>query len=124
MDGLPVGWESDYDGSRWLYRFTPTGHTQFGFPKPGDEFPQFDTPGAGPIAFTSDERLMYEQQLKLRGAGLSTSESPATGKGKAGTKNDNFGTKSTSGYFDPSGFMYLGEGEDDVEDYSDTAPTW
>lgn len=34
---LPQGWEADYDGSRWFYRYAPTGLTQSKFPKPGDE---------------------------------------------------------------------------------------
>lgn len=105
-NGLPSGWESDYDGSRWLYRYEPTGHTQFTFPKAGDEFPEFDALGAGPIAFTPEERLAYEKQLRLRKDG-SSKGSDAAVKAKA-AKKDDFGTMVASGYFDPSGFMYLG----------------
>ena len=39
MTNLPDGWEIDYDGSRWFYRFIPTGLVQHQFPNPGDEFP-------------------------------------------------------------------------------------
>ncbi len=36
MATLPQGWEADYDGARWFYRYTATGVTQFRFPKDGD----------------------------------------------------------------------------------------
>lgn len=115
VDGLPPGWESDYDGTRWLYRYAPTGRMQFNFPNPGDEFPQFDAPGAGRIALTPDDRLAYELQLKWQKEGKFGQGSTIPRKGKVGTKDDNFGTKTASGYFDPSGFMYLGEGLSDGE---------
>lgn len=114
-DNLPIGWESDYDASRWLYRYAPTGHVQFSFPKPGDEFPHFDPTGAGPITFTPEERSAYEQQLQSRREGMSMHGGIKIEKWKAGTKDHNFSISSTSGYFDPSGFMYFTDGEDDNE---------
>ncbi|ROW01842.1 hypothetical protein VMCG_05644 [Cytospora schulzeri] len=41
MASLPPGWAADYDGSRWFFLYKPTGHFQYQFPKPGDEFPDF-----------------------------------------------------------------------------------
>ncbi|CAK7268777.1 hypothetical protein SEPCBS57363_003264 [Sporothrix epigloea] len=38
MASLPQGWESDYDGNRWFFRYKPTGAVQYMFPKEGDEF--------------------------------------------------------------------------------------
>lgn len=115
MDSLPTGWESDFDGLRWLYRYTRTGLTQSCFPKPGDEFPQFDAPDARRIAFTPEGRLAYEKQLRLRKDGPLNHGSGSAGKGKGGTKDDKFGTMSATGYFDPSGLMYSGEGVDDTD---------
>lgn len=37
MASFPDGWESDFDGERWFYRYKPTGFTQYHFPKAGDE---------------------------------------------------------------------------------------
>ncbi len=36
MAALPEGWEADYDGTRWFYRYKPLGLTQYRFPKDGD----------------------------------------------------------------------------------------
>lgn len=83
MDGLPTGWESDYDGTRWLYRYAPTGRIQFTFPKPGDEFPQFDAPGAGRIALTPEDQLAYELQLNWQKEGMHSQGSMIPRKGKA-----------------------------------------
>lgn len=83
MDGLPTGWESDYDGTRWLYRYAPTGRIQFTFPKPGDEFPQFDAPGAGRIALTPEDQLAYELQLNWQKEGMHSQGSMIPRKGKS-----------------------------------------
>ncbi len=39
MATLPEGWEADYDGARWYYRYKTTGLTQYHFPKDGDVSP-------------------------------------------------------------------------------------
>lgn len=115
MASLPPGWEPDYDGSRWLYRYTPTGLTQFTFPKPGDEFPEFITPGAGPISLAPEERLASEKQVKLRKKGIVHDDEASKDADRDAKKDNNFVRTSATGYFDPSEFMYYGGGDDDGE---------
>lgn len=115
MASLPPGWESDYDGSRWLYRYTPTGLTQFAFPKPGDEFPDFDAPGAGPITLAPEERLASERQIKLRQKGISSAGEVSIASRENENKDNKLDRMSATGYFDPSAFMYYQGDEDDGE---------
>lgn len=115
MANLPPGWEPDYDGSRWLYRYLPTGLTQFTFPKPGDEFPAFVAPGAGPLSLAPEERLASEKQIKLRKKGVANVEEAQNDFDRDGKKTGSFTGMSATGYFDPSEFMYYGEGGDDGE---------
>ncbi|KAJ0114895.1 hypothetical protein J7T55_004637 [Diaporthe amygdali] len=62
MASLPPGWRADYDGARWFYVYGPTGQSQFQFPRPGDEFPDF---GGGFLPPAVD--LMPEESLRARG---------------------------------------------------------
>ncbi|KAI5924057.1 hypothetical protein F4810DRAFT_143085 [Camillea tinctor] len=112
MAALPKGWEWDYDGSRWFYRYKPTGITQFQFPKPGDEFPEFVGLGVGPLDLVPEERLAREQQVKRHTSDGSTKSGTASrinSKGKADTTSstEEYGMSAT-GYFDPESFMYTG----------------
>ncbi|KAL8343399.1 hypothetical protein RB598_004648 [Gaeumannomyces tritici] len=66
MSGLPEGWESDYDGSRWYYRYKATGMTQFQFPQPGDEFSEYFGSFAGPVSLAPEERLESDRQIKRK----------------------------------------------------------
>lgn len=68
MPGLPLGWESDYDGTRWFYTYKPTGHIQYHFPSEGDEFPDFvDALSPAPV-LAPEERLESQQQVKRHGS--------------------------------------------------------
>ncbi|PTB69522.1 hypothetical protein BBK36DRAFT_1187410 [Trichoderma citrinoviride] len=64
MATLPAGWEWDYDGSRWLYRYKPTGHVQYHFPKAGDEFPHYIDISSPAPDLAPEERLESQQQVK------------------------------------------------------------
>lgn len=82
MATLPPGWAADYDGSRWFFVYHPTGHFQYQFPKPGDEFPDFGGDLAlglglglglggdqGPVMELSpEERLESERQVRRNAA--------------------------------------------------------
>ncbi|RYP67602.1 hypothetical protein DL771_007154 [Monosporascus sp. 5C6A] len=110
MLGLPEGWESDYDGQRWFYRYKPNGLTQFQFPRPGDEFPTFVGDDG---ELEPEERLASELQLRQRKAqelnshGDTQRSSSGRKKKVEEVKDDGF-LMGAAGYFDPSGFMYLG----------------
>lgn len=78
MATLPSGWAADYDGQRWFFKYTATNHTQYHFPKPGDEFPDFSHFGdgfgglgfAGVIPATEllpEERLESDRQVRRQG---------------------------------------------------------
>lgn len=60
MATLPPGWAADYDGQRWFFRYTATNHTQYHFPTPGDEFPDFSMVGG----LSDDEELLPEERLE------------------------------------------------------------
>lgn len=73
MASLPPGWEADYDGQRWFFTYGPTGQSQFQFPRPGDEFPDFSCCAGGGGAAASilpaiellpEERLESERQVR------------------------------------------------------------
>ena len=113
MLALPEGWESDYDGNRWFYRYKPNGLTQFQFPQPGDEFPAFVGDN---VELEPEERLQMRQNTspssasradtRTSGIGSRLGKEPATGQ-------DEFAMSAT-GYFDPSSFMHFGP--DDLDD--------
>ncbi|KAK0615923.1 hypothetical protein B0T17DRAFT_510486 [Bombardia bombarda] len=119
MASLPENWEFDYDGSRWLYRFKPTGLVQYTFPKPGDEFPEFVDAFASPSDLPPEERLESQQQLKRKGD--TGSKAPATKPkdGSASVSATLTGLDDDGGafWFQPDSFMYMGPGA-----YNDISP--
>ncbi|KAG5928159.1 hypothetical protein E4U42_001164 [Claviceps africana] len=74
--GLPPKWEMDYDGRRWFYKHTPTGHVQYHFPSEGDEFPEFVQDGEPAPELTPEERLESLRQLKRMAAAASNGRAP------------------------------------------------
>ncbi|KAI1266517.1 hypothetical protein F5Y18DRAFT_359889 [Xylariaceae sp. FL1019] len=118
MARLPDGWESDYDGTRWLYRYKANGHVQYHFPQPGDEYAEFFLDdGSGPLELSPEESLAIERQAKQRSGKESETETVANMK-TSGSKRDKRGINaieeedgngmSATGYFDPSSFMFPG----------------
>ncbi|KAF4339572.1 general RNA polymerase II transcription factor TAF12 [Fusarium beomiforme] len=127
MSGLPDGWESDYDGRRWFYKYKPTGHVQYHFPKEGDEFPDFiDTFSPAPV-LAPEERLESQQQVRRQastttparlspkkddgGYGMSATARPVSMTWDGGFEDED------NGVFQPENFMYLGPGT-----YNDVSP--
>ena len=113
MLALPEGWESDYDGNRWFYRYKPNGLTQFQFPQPGDEFPAFVGDN---VELEPEERLQMRQNTSPGSAGRANTRTSGIGSrlGKEpATGQDEFAMSAT-GYFDPSSFMHFGP--DDLDD--------
>ncbi|KAK9777832.1 hypothetical protein SCAR479_05515 [Seiridium cardinale] len=119
MSGLPPGWEADYDGARWFYRYKATGLTQFNFPKAGDEFPEYLSTGNESFNLAPEERLASERQVKRRSTSdggqheANSTDSPRKWQPLGGIDE-----MSATGYFDPASFLYLGP-----ESYSDVSPT-
>ncbi|KAI7779265.1 hypothetical protein LA080_001028 [Diaporthe eres] len=67
MASLPSGWKADYDGRRWFFTYGATGQSQFQFPRPGDEFPDFCCAGAAflpAVELMPEERLESERQVR------------------------------------------------------------
>lgn len=140
MATLPTGWEWDYDGSRWLYRYTPTGHVQYHFPNVGDEFPAFIDAASPAPDLAPEERLESQQQVK-RHASVSgnpgraaqappedrdgwRSRMSATAQPVSAVWEDDFGREDNhvdeaeeEGVFQPENFMFLGPGT-----YTDVSP--
>ncbi|KAK2053135.1 hypothetical protein LY76DRAFT_525227 [Colletotrichum caudatum] len=128
MSGLPPGWEWDYDGARWFYRYKPNGHVQFHFPKEGDEFPDFIDNFAPALELAPEEKLESQQQLKRRttidadpkskmratGGPLSDFAMDRSGFGGPQTNDDN---DDGGFFFQPENFMYLGPSA-----YTDISP--
>ncbi|KAI0144991.1 hypothetical protein BJ166DRAFT_82694 [Pestalotiopsis sp. NC0098] len=96
MTGLAAGWEADYDGSRWFYRYKSTGLTQYTFPKAGDEFPEHVGTGHGDFGLAPEERLASNRQVRKR-----TSPSSSPTRGSHGAAAVVGGMSATTGYFDP-----------------------
>ncbi|KAL2881077.1 hypothetical protein SGCOL_003736 [Colletotrichum sp. CLE4] len=131
MAALPTGWEWDYDGSRWLYRYRPNGHEQFHFPKEGDEFPDFVDCFSPAPELAPEEKLESQQQLKRR---TTADANPVPQMRATGGPMSDFGM-SRSGFggpmgnddddsdgfcFQPENFMYLGPGAyDDISPEAD-----
>ncbi|KAI1771905.1 hypothetical protein F4818DRAFT_194266 [Hypoxylon cercidicola] len=113
MAHLPVGWESDYDGTRWFYRFTTTGLMQYHFPRPGDEYPELVGLGFGPPDLSLESKLASKHQNEHQSpphaadSAKAASESDGHGLKKAEPANESGGMSAT-GYFDPDDFMYFG----------------
>ncbi|KAH6966223.1 hypothetical protein EDB82DRAFT_322672 [Fusarium venenatum] len=127
MSGLPEGWEADYDGRRWFYKYKPTGHIQYHFPKEGDEFPDFIDSFSPAPDLAPEERLESQQQVRRHG---STTAAPARlspkkydgGYGMSATARPVSMTwdgalEEESTVFQPENFMYLGPGT-----YTDVSP--
>ncbi|KAH7633777.1 hypothetical protein B0T09DRAFT_97908 [Sordaria sp. MPI-SDFR-AT-0083] len=119
MAALPENWEMDYDGaiSRWIYRFKPTGLTQYTFPKPGDEYPEFVGDFGGPM---SPEDKFFSQRLKKGSAGSETiPASPPFNISTTATSANFSGSsyKTPPPWFQPDDFMYMGPGA-----YNDNSP--
>ncbi|KAK1718209.1 hypothetical protein BDP67DRAFT_604887 [Colletotrichum lupini] len=131
MAALPSGWEWDYDGSRWFYRYKPNGHVQFHFPKEGDEFPDFVDCFSPAPELAPEEKLESQQQLKRR----TTTDANPTSKMRAtggpmsdfGMSRSGFGgpmsnddDDSDGFFFQPENFMYFGPGAyDDISPEAD-----
>src|SRR6187549_1099746 len=91
MSELPEGWESDYDGSRWFFRYKPTGNVQFHFPQPGDEYAEFIDSFAPLPDLTPEERLESDRQVKRR---ATTSENKSTPRARRATREARAGATS------------------------------
>ncbi|SPO06024.1 uncharacterized protein DNG_08713 [Cephalotrichum gorgonifer] len=123
-NNIPPGWDLDYDGNRWFYRFRSSGIIQYTFPKDGDEFPDFVDASAPVPVLAPEERLESQQQIRRRGitgdgngrtqSKTKPSEMGATG-GPVSTEWEDDGGDDE--YFQPENFMYLGPGA-----YTDVSP--
>ena len=110
---LPDGWESDYDGTRWFYRYKASGITQYRFPQPGDEFPQFIASDAPPVTLAPEELLESQRQVQrssTRGATPCRRETTVSSltsvAGPVSTTLDD--DRSSLEQFKYEDFMYLG----------------
>ncbi|EEU44451.1 uncharacterized protein NECHADRAFT_105372 [Fusarium vanettenii 77-13-4] len=135
MAGLPEGWDMDYDGQRWFYKYKPTGHIQYHFPKEGDEFPDFVDVYSPAPDLAPEERLESQQQVRRH-----TSTTTASAHAKArreengwesrmsatarpvsavwdGDGGNGGGGDDDNAVFQPENFMYLGPGA-----YNDVSP--
>ncbi|KAI1327724.1 hypothetical protein F5Y16DRAFT_184423 [Xylariaceae sp. FL0255] len=105
MASIPFGWESDYDGARWFYRYKVTGAIQYHFPQPGDEYAEFlnDDGGDAPLKLTPEESLALERENKR----MTMSEVEGENTFLPQRKLDNIYEESMSatGYFDPNEFF-------------------
>ncbi|KAL1886998.1 hypothetical protein Cpir12675_006769 [Ceratocystis pirilliformis] len=114
--GLPEGWESDYDGKRWLYRYTATGAVQYKWPQPGDEYPDFVDSAIDTM--DPEDRLASQQMGKMRkpaeGRKTYDSRMSATGGPLGFYNNEEFGNIE---FFQPDALMYMGPGA-----YTDISP--
>ncbi|KIH91105.1 hypothetical protein SPBR_01190 [Sporothrix brasiliensis 5110] len=125
MTSLPEGWESDYDGSRWFFRYKPTGAVQFMFPKPGDEFPEyFDN--FGPVAQsyipTPEESLESDRQRRMSGLPPRRTASTASRTGAA-SKEPTSATLGRSDFLNSSSFDMFG-GFLGPASYTDVSPLY
>lgn len=80
MASLPTGWKADYDGQRWFFTYGPTGQSQFQFPRPGDEFPDFyccSGASVPAVELLPEEKLESEKQVR-RMLNVSGSGDPGT----------------------------------------------
>ncbi|KAL7937217.1 hypothetical protein V8C35DRAFT_295084 [Trichoderma chlorosporum] len=137
MATLPTGWEWDYDGSRWLYRYKPTGHVQYHFPNAGDEFPDFIDVSSPAPDLAPEERLESQQQIKRHASVSGTpvrappedrdgwrSRMSATAQPISAIWEDDFAKEDNpvdeteeEAVFQPENFMFLGPGA-----YTDVSP--
>ncbi|KAF4470525.1 hypothetical protein FALBO_2579 [Fusarium albosuccineum] len=129
MAGLPEGWEWDYDGKRWFYKYKPTGHIQYHFPKEGDEFPDFVDASAPAPDLAPEERLESQQQMRRYGSTTTPSANMRAKKEEEGWQSRMSATArpvsamwepdqdENEAVFQPENFMYLGPGA-----YNDVSP--
>ncbi|ODA82452.1 hypothetical protein RJ55_00959 [Drechmeria coniospora] len=140
MASLPIGWESDYDGQRWFYKFTASGQIQYHFPTAGDEFPEYVDSSAPAPALAPEERLESQQQMRRHSAiGITLTTPSSTTPSYTISPDDGRprprravmsatarpisavwegdGSDDDQQVFQPENFMYLGPGT-----YSDVSP--
>ncbi|KAG8424849.1 hypothetical protein J3458_001607 [Metarhizium acridum] len=137
MAGLPPGWEWDYDGQRWFYKYKPTGQIQYHFPSEGDEFPNFIEAGAPAPDLAPEERLESQQQVKRQtssaGSGAGARSKRAHMTSASNGDINKYAMSATAkpvsaiwegdddaeadGVFQPENFMFLGPGT-----YTDVSP--
>lgn len=117
MATLPPGWAVDYDGQRWLYCYTATSHTQYHFPQPGDEFPDFSLVDGYSIndGLLPEERLESERQVRKRAALRGAERRMTNGKrigedGNDRERQDDKENDGGDGTFSFDSFGYLGPG--------------
>ncbi|KAM0343610.1 hypothetical protein ACHAPU_008361 [Fusarium lateritium] len=123
MSGLPEGWDADYDGRRWFYKYKSTGHVQYHFPKEGDEFPDFiDTFSPAPD-LAPEERLASQRQTATTKPSKLSPKKDDGGYGMSSTARpvsmtwDGAFEEEEPAVFQPENFMYLGPGA-----YTDVSP--
>lgn len=110
MPVLPDGWELDYDGSRWVYRFTASGLTQYQFPKPGDEFSEFAGIGDS-FVMAPEDCLASDRQVKQQSTDDvgNNATKPSAARRKKRFVEDMKEVEAAE-YLDTEKFMYLGPG--------------
>ncbi|KAF4995156.1 hypothetical protein FGRMN_5294 [Fusarium graminum] len=123
MSGLPEGWDADYDGRRWFYKYKSTGHVQYHFPREGDEFPDFIDSFSPAPDLAPEERLASQRQTTTTkppqlnpkkddgGYGMSATARPVSTTWDGGFEEEE------PAVFQPENFMYLGPGA-----YTDVSP--
>ncbi|RSL50735.1 hypothetical protein CEP54_011767 [Fusarium duplospermum] len=130
MAGLPEGWDMDYDGQRWFYKYKPTGHIQYHFPKEGDEFPDFVDAATPAPDLAPEERLESQQQVRRHASTTTASAHAKARREENGWETrmsatarpvsavwDGGGGDDDNAVFQPENFMYLGPGA-----YNDVSP--
>ncbi|KAM5344997.1 hypothetical protein ACJ41O_010859 [Fusarium nematophilum] len=130
MATLPEGWEWDYDGTRWFYKYKPNGHIQYHFPKEGDEFPDFVDAGAPIPDLAPEERLESQQQVRRHASTTNNVRaSRVSGPNDGGWQSHMSASArpvsavwepdndENEAVFQPENFMYLGPGA-----YNDVSP--
>ncbi|KAK5662961.1 hypothetical protein OQA88_6373 [Cercophora sp. LCS_1] len=114
MASLPEHWESDYDGSRWFFRYKPTGIIQYTFPKPGDEFPEHIDATAGPLDLPPEEKLVSQQQVKRRSTTDGQPVQPLVNKETDQVVSATLAKGEGVGFWFQPDYMYLGPGSYDI----------
>ncbi|KAF2963262.1 hypothetical protein GQX73_g10306 [Xylaria multiplex] len=114
MMSLPEGWQSDYDGTRWLFRHEASGAEQYHFPQAGDEYAGFlHDVGTGPVELTPEDSLAIEQQAKRRSISGWENDAKSGTRASGGKREkkkieeieEENGIMSATGYYDP--MLYL-----------------
>ncbi|UKZ72806.1 hypothetical protein TrVFT333_000443 [Trichoderma virens FT-333] len=117
MATLPTGWEWDYDGSRWLYRYKPTGHVQYHFPNAGDEFPDYVDATSPVPDLAPEERLEDGWRSRMSATAQPVSAVWDDDFAKEDNHADEADEAEEEGVFQPENFMFLGPGT-----YTDVSP--